>query len=725
MNKTQIGIKLFITRLALVTGMIIAYANLHAQTNKLYINFDSIAGREITSNYTISTNKKSLEIVPGFKGSGLRTDGYSTWVNASVPASTKGECSISGWFALETFSTDTAGFSALKNSMTNEWIAACFDTYGRAMIGFQQDGKTMYVTGDSSVEIFKWMHIALNVTADVAMMFVNGKLAVKMNGDFNSITKADSIAVGRDYSDRRMAIFPLNAMNGIIDEIAFSHESINEETLKKISSKTYDSIPSLKVPAIRFGEDYNRPRYHLIPAANWTNESHGLVRYKGNYHIFNQKDGNNLLLRKINWGHFSSPDLIHWTEHKPAIRPTMDYDKDGIWSGHAVLDSNGSPVIIYTGGSDDASICMATTADSGLIKWNKYPGNPVIKHPPESFHTKVFRDPYVFTDNGRYYMIVGFGFNDSGVEKGSVLLYRSTDLKRWEYLHPLFTGDPEQDGSGVFWEMPLFHKIDGKWVLLVNKVPHNREPADALYWVGDFANEKFVPKQVVPRHLEVVNRLLSPSVTVDEQGRTTAIAIIPDLISIRQQYRQGWTHLFSIPRIWVLKDGKICQLPHPALQQLRTDSILISGVDVTQAKPALLSSGKGQLELEIALDATNCNQFGLSLGKNASGSVFTNLVFDLDANTITVVSSDSSAQKLHLKNRMGNYDFAQRKFNLRLFIDGSMVEGFINEEDAFSTRMFPLDKEANRVELFGKDGKLKLLKAKVWSLKPAIVQQDF
>ena len=660
------------------------------------------------------------------KGIGLRTDGYSTWFIAAVHASASKECSISGWFALETFSPDTAAFFGIKNSIKNEWVSACYDTYGRAMIGHHSKGKTTYTTGDSAIEIYKWMHVVINITAGEIGMFVNGKKVVSVSGEFADLSAPDSLVIGRDVNLRYIGAFPLNVMNGIIDEVMVSDHVFKPADFAAINFKSAAlKKPDLQVSSIRFADDFNRPKFHIVPAANWTNETHGLIRYKGLYHIFNQKDGNNLLLRKINWGHFSSPDLIHWTEHRPALRPSETYDREGIWSGHAVADKDGVPAIIYTGGGDDPSICLATPTDSNLIYWKKYEGNPVVKNPPTVFKTKTFRDPYIFKDSDKYYMIVGFGYVDSSIEKGSVLLYRSNDLKQWEYLHPLFTGDPAKDGSGVFWEMPVFVKLNSKYVLLVNKVPHNREPADALYWTGDFINEKFVPDYSIPKHFEVVNRLLSPSVTVDETGLTTAIAIIPDLIPMRQQYKQGWAHLYSIPRVWTLKNNKLCQQPHPALQSLRMDSATIKNITVKQNKPLLLSNGNHHLEILANVNVGNAKRFGFALGKNESGSEFTRIYFDVDQQTISVVSSDSAANKIALQNRQGKYQFADQNLKIRVLIDGSVVEVFINDEDAFTTRIFPKDKNSNHVELFCEKGFLQLTEAKVWRMQNAIVKQDF
>ena len=61
---------------------------------------------------------------------------------------------------------------------------------------------------------------------------------------------------------------------------------------------------------------------------------------------------------------------------------------------------------------------------------------------------------------------------------------------------------------------------------------------------------------------------------------------------------------------------------------------------------------------------------------------------------------------------------------IRLFIDGSVVEGFINDEDAFTTRIFPLKENSTLLELFS-DGNTTEVAAEVWRLKDARVKMNF
>lgn len=50
------------------------------------------------------------------------------------------------------------------------------------------------------------------------------------------------------------------------------------------------------------------------------------------------------------WGHSISTDLVHWQRLPHAIVPTPDtFDADGCFSGCATIDTDGTPVLLYTG----------------------------------------------------------------------------------------------------------------------------------------------------------------------------------------------------------------------------------------------------------------------------------------------------------------------------------------------------------------------------------------
>jgi beta-fructofuranosidase len=63
------------------------------------------------------------------------------------------------------------------------------------------------------------------------------------------------------------------------------------------------------------------PALHIRPARGWLNDPNGLCRIDGTYHVFFQYNPHAPVHGNVHWGHVSSPDLLHWQEHPPALLP--------------------------------------------------------------------------------------------------------------------------------------------------------------------------------------------------------------------------------------------------------------------------------------------------------------------------------------------------------------------------------------------------------------------
>ncbi|GHV15739.1 hypothetical protein FACS1894179_01010 [Bacteroidia bacterium] len=665
------------------------------------------------------------ELVEGIEGKGLRTDGYTTWLTANfIPA--QEIKSISAWFALESFPTDTAAFYGIRSLDKEEAFSLCVDKYGSVMLSIYQNGEYVYLPTTSKVRRFEWINLLLSINKKNIDVFINGDKNFHIPYQLKS-TSFNEVILAKDFKDKKLGIYDLTVINAIVDDIKIWTEAIDDyQSIKNKSSVLAGRKPVLAIPHSRFEKDFSRPKYHLLPAANWTNETHGLFFHKSRYHIFNQKNASNLFLGQINWGHFSSPDLINWTEHKPAITPEPGYDCNGIWSGHAVIDDNQTPVLVYTTGGEKMGVGLAYPKDENLIEWSKYENNPVVWGQPKGYARTDLRDQYVWKEKDIWYMIIGFGIVDDSIEKGAVLLYKSKNLKDWEFIHTLFEGDPKTDDSGIFWEMPVFWKHENKYILLVNKVPHQGVPAKAMYWTGEFKNEKFIPDHKIPHNLEVINRLLSPSVSYDENGLVTAIAIIPDEIGSWAAYQHGWTHLYSIPRVWNFNNGIIEQTPHPSLKQLRGERIEVSPKSISEEKPLKLTDNDNQLEVRLIVNPNGSKKFGFYIHKNTDNSEFTKIYYDAVSQEIVVDQRYSSLKKyVPLNIRKGKYKLdLSEPVDFHIFIDGSVIEVFINNKDAFTTRIFPLKENSSQFELFTEDTDIKV-KGELWYLKQANMNIDF
>ncbi len=186
--------------------------------------------------------------------------------------------------------------------------------------------------------------------------------------------------------------------------------------------------------------------------------------------MFFQYNPNAAVWGDMHWAHAVSDDMIHSLHLPIALAPTPGWDDaDGCFTGSAV-DDHGTATVLYTGvktvAPDRATlrdgvhtfrevVCLATSDDRQLLTWNKWK-SPVIE-PPQDSRLMGFRDPFLWRQRrvgadghggavplpGRgdardwWYLGVASGVRHQG---GNVLLYRSKDLRQWEYLHPLASG---------------------------------------------------------------------------------------------------------------------------------------------------------------------------------------------------------------------------------------------------------------------------------------------
>lgn len=702
--------RLIVASMAIALGL-----SLHAQS--VCWEFNDASSLKDSTLHWMSV-KEHIELVPGFKGKALRTDGYSTYLETALPAEEK---AVSAWFALESFPTDTAAFVAVKNA-EGKAFSLCVDRFGKLCAEYSSPGEARFYPLEAQVDKFGWFNLAVSFEQSSPVCYLDGKRLAVLSEPFDKATPS-VLRVGKDFRVKKVGIYDVTAINGLIDELEIS-PSLDTDRLMREAAQP-KSCAVLAVPEIRFRDDFNRPAYHLLPAANWTNETHGLFYYKGKYHIFNQKNASSIILSQINWGHFTSPDLIHWTEEKPALTPDREYDKNGIWSGCAIINDEGIPELVYTSGGVPQGISLAFPANDSLTVWEKYRKNPVVSGQPAGYSRTDMRDPFVWKEGKTWYMIVGYGIADAENPHGALLLYKSKDAKKWQYVHLLFEGNPEVDHTGIFWEMPFFHKFGNKYVLQVNRVPDRGIPARSQYWVGEFKDEKFIPDHPVPQNLEVINRLLSPSIWPLNADSVVAMAIIPDEISAEANYRQGWAHAYSLPRIMTLKDGKLVQSPYPLLKSLRKDSCRIGKRRLDASSVCPIPNEGHQVELDITFYPGESKCFGVTIGKNPENTESTSICFDVEKGELVIDQRHSSLRKgIPLEIRKDAYRLKDpRKVNLHLFIDGSVIEGFIDNEDAFTTRIFPLHRNSTQIELFA-DGEA-AVEAMSWKLESAKVQADY
>jgi hypothetical protein len=421
-------------------------------------------------------------------------DGWSTYLskeNYSIPNITN-QLSIEAWYATEAFSPSTDGdrqpivSAALISQLDDEsGIALSIGPYGRLKFDFFADQTYYQVRSEvGTVKKYEWQHIiaSVDLTQQIANIYLNGEIVRTESLDSHQLLNLSSSTfhIARHNEEAFIAGINLIILNGALDEIRLFNDFITpEQALARYQDQQANiEEPNLDIdPYVRHADDYLRPRYHPMPVTAWANESYGLTYYNNKYHMFYQRNPNAPFLHFMHWGHLSSPDLVNWKEEKLALSPDIGWEDFGAWSGTTVFDEAGKPVIFYTGvNTAEAGIGIAYPKDDDLIAWERDMNNPVIDDPPASGFAD-FRDPYVWEDNGNYYMIVGSGRSGNG----SLATFKSTDMLEWSASNTLFQGtDPIK--TGFYWEMPSFVKLNDNndYILTVGPLYSNRG-AQSLY----------------------------------------------------------------------------------------------------------------------------------------------------------------------------------------------------------------------------------------------------
>lgn len=674
--------------------------------------------------------KHSVENIPGAVGKALRFDGYSTYIEGEIaPYDPTEGTTFSMWVAPETYpivehdiaTTEKITLAGNINKETRNGWAFSLGKNGNYSFDCYIGGWAFSVEATDLLPTYEWSRlVAVNDPASGKLsLYRNGELVGEAKSSGPISNDATTISIGKTRS-AVAGDFQLNTFNGLIDEVMVYDGILSNE---EIAMADPENAADLSIPESRFEKDLLRPKFHGMPGANWTNESHGMVYSGGKYHIFFQKNANGPYMSRLHWGHISSENLYDWTEEQIALAPGESYDTKGCWSGCVFVDdeiTGGKPYIIYTGVDyERARIIMASPEDDDLIYWNK---EGIIIDGRPSGLSDDFRDPYFFRNGNDAYIIVGT--SKEGV--GAVTLHKYNQAtKTWSNDGSIFFSGNNANESGTFWEMPNITKMEnGKWLFTVT--PQNTSKGVlVLYWTGDIsADGKFIPDNEQPRELELVNGqgygLLSPTI-YQHDGKTIMLGIVPDKLPTSDNCNLGWAHLYSFPReISLAEDGTLIQKPYSGLSELRNEAAFeATGLEVNGNQHINGISGR-QIELEGNFEIGS-NPFGFKFFQNSKGSA--KLTYNPATNRLELNVNNINRKKNDGNSFNGVYACVLPEtlkagdiLKLNVFIDGSIVDIFVNDKYATSIRVYPTDSDADGVEVFSEGGVVKAESMRAWNL---------
>ena len=436
------------------------------------------------------------------------------------------------------------------------------------------------------------------------------------------------------------------------------------------------------------------PTFHIAPLAGWMNDPTGLSFFKDRYQVYFQHNPYSPVWGPMHWGHVSSSDLVTWRREPIAFAPSVEEDKDGVFSGSAVVNDD-TLYTYYTGhrwrngvNEDEGNLqvqMMATSKDGITFDDKKM----IVDSPEGLLH---FRDPKVWKMGDTWYMVFGACSADN---RGQVWLYTSDDMETWNFDRILFQ-DP--DPKVFMLECPDLFPVGDKWILMYGPMGPDpvgygsRNGHNAGYVVGNWApGEDFEPLTNY-RPGDWGHNFYAPQSFEAPDGRRILFGWMGAFtLPIVSQNEDGWSGQLTVPREVSLNEDLTWNTkPIAELESLRvsTEDLGSFVVPTNTTQVLVEDAGPMEIELEVDLEQTTSERVGLLIHKTESGAH-------------TFVGYDDLAQRVFIDRRLtGHCDRGYRaapyrggrKLNLRIFVDNGSIEVFVDGGvEAVTSFSFPLD----------------------------------
>jgi sucrose-6-phosphate hydrolase SacC (GH32 family) len=476
--------------------------------------------------------------------------------------------------------------------------------------------------------------------------------------------------------------------------------------------------------------------------------------HAGKHHLFYQRNELGPFWGAITWGHAVSDDLVRWTDlGSPLDGADIAYARDGVWSGSATVDRDGTPLVFFTAGDDrddpnqrTAWARPADPDDPALRSWQ--PGTapvttlhdalPELRRRGLEPLPREFRDPFVWREGDAWFQLVGAGIQGRG---GTALLFRSADPTgaTWEFVRPLAIGDAtSRPDTGVHWELPVLvpvgHDADGRPKHAFFVTPWWPEPCEhsllyAWYWVGtwDAGAATWTPDHDDPRLLDVGGFFTGVTASRTSDGRTLLWTVAQDLLSEDEHTRRGWAGNAGLPvEVW-FRDGDLCVAPVRELASLRESVVVDLTGGASSSLPDMVPVHAGptaELELTAQVPVGGSVEVAVRAPAGEHPAVLVVVTrTGVESGRVEVLrpgSLEPSREHRHSDDLRLDRDGPVR---VRAFVDHSMVEVYVQEHRSVTTRAWARDDDDDAGWVRAAGG-ASLTSVRVWRLEETVVDED-
>ena len=733
----------------------------------------------------------------GVKGRALYMDGFSNSItnrDFKLPSSA---VTLSAWVAPRVFEnlpnygdgSDAAGNPRLTSVINKGNVEAgegFLLGYGRlGLWGIQlalhntetdEDFVVSFYDPINTLPLYEWSHIAVSYDGKTGYigLFFNGapsyEAVIPELAETRIVDSEDPLYIGRFTNPVQEFGISRQLLSGLLDEVKIYSSALSPKDMREVYADTDagGGKPKLEWADVALDSsvyegDRYRPQYHGIPPAVWMNEPHSPFYYKGRYHVFYQHNPSGPYWSQIRWGHIVSDDMIHWEYVKDAVVPTPGICPEGVWTGGACIGPDGTPWLAITAGTNTTSwsgqnVAFAHAADPDdpyLADWI-VEDKVTITQPGDNSEGErdQFRDPFVWYDDGTYYMMVSTSIPGKG---GSANVYTSTDMREWESRGYLYECDyelyPEQ---GAHWEcvvmLPITTKDGSQTKYILFDCPQytvDGYTVECYYWIGTFDKDscRFIPDDHKPKLFDMGRGVYTgqngfcfltdedkaAGKTSYEQGRTVIYAIAQGKdAGTAQNYSAGWAHNFAIPlELRLSDDGKsVIREPIKELESVRQETLYsYDGEGKTaQALNSEISSIRGDL-LEIRAKFTLAPAAaeysgGISVRYNPNTVNLQTERTDVNFSNTGVYIERNKSSLLDYVSKTPSHTWADtsREYEITILLDRSMLEVYVNGVMSFTTRIYPKYGDSDYLRVFDNNSGIRFTSFSVYRMGSAYSQ---
>jgi len=499
----------------------------------------------------------------------------------------------------------------------------------------------------------------------------------------------------------------------------------------------------------RSGEAY-RPIYHYNSPQGRMNDPNGLCIWKGNYHLFYQAfpagSGRS-------WGHAYSTDMVHWKELPVAIYPDKESD---CYSGATLVEDN-RVIAFYPGRG--FGMRVAVSSDPLLLNWKKLSDEPLI---PRNTKPTWVADSCIWKEGDGYYGVIAGRRNlnefPNAPPRLAPHLFHSKDLLNWKYVNCLMDENEKFTAYGDDSSCPYFWPI-GKDAHILVFFSHR---TGGQYLLGDYDKKKH---KFVPFAHDRFNRngaghtsFHAPSATPDGKGGVLVIhnvtggldsghqtmslparLTVESISEIRKRLPPLEKKIIKITPVEALatlrkKEGhvRVENRKLPANKEVVFEKIKGNAMEIA----AEINTGKSR-EIRILMlrspdkrEYTKFSYFadsGIRAGRAYGGYFEDALVLDVSNGSLRpdVRGKAPEQTRFDLKPKAGaSWRGPLEPLKIRVFIDKSIVEVFVNDRKWMALRVYPSLAESLgfSITAVGRDAQLISLDA--WQIK-SIYETDY